>query len=76
MSNKRAKEFIAALVEDAALRRKVNQASEDIVKVAQKAGFKVTRAQIAEALKQHWFEETKEVKIDPLNHVLSEAPGF
>ncbi len=78
MSKKRAQEFIEALVENAALRKKVNEASEDIVKVAHKAGFKVTRAEIADALKKHWFEvaEDGEEKIDPLNHGFSEAPGF
>ena len=78
MSKRQAKEFIDALVKSAALRRKVNVASEDIVKVARQAGFKITRAEIAEALKDHWLvvEETGGPKKDPLNRVLSETPGF
>jgi len=78
MSKKAAQEFIDTLLESAALRRKINEASEDIVKAARKAGFKVTRAEIADALKKHWFEvaEEGEAGIDPLNHVFSEVPGF
>lgn len=76
MSKKSAEEFIEALVKSAALRGKVNDASEDIVKVARRAGFKVTRSEIAGALKAHWFEAAEDKKVDPLNHVLSEVPGF
>lgn len=74
MSEQRAKDFIAALAADANLRNKVNQASEQIVKVAKDNGYDATREEIAAALKAHW--EAEEGHIDPLNHVFSEAPGF
>jgi hypothetical protein len=46
--------------------------------VARAAGFKVTRAEIAQALREHWFEQAAEaeVKKDPFNKVLSETPGY
>lgn len=78
MSQKQAQEFIEKLQKDAALRKKVNQASEQIVKVAKDNGYQVTREEIAVALRKHWCEETKEgkEKEDILSRALSEAPGF
>lgn len=74
MSQARAKEFIKALEADANLRNKVNQASEQIVKVANDNGYDVTREEIGAALKAHW--EAEEGFIDPHNRFFSEAPGF
>jgi len=78
MSKKSAEEFIAAVAKNAALRKKVDDAGESIVKVARAAGFKVTHAEIAQALRAHWFEEAAEAgpKKDPLFKVLSETPGY
>ncbi len=50
MSQARAKKFIKALEADANLRNKVNQASEQIVKVAKDNGYDVTREEIGAAL--------------------------
>ena len=77
MSKKSAEEFIEALVENAALRKKVNEAAEDIVKVARAAGFNVTAAEISGALRAYWFEQAGETapKINPFKG-FSEAPGF
>ena len=77
MSKKSAEEFIEAIVKDAALRKKVNQAAGDIVKVARAAGFKVSAEEIASALRAHWFEQAAETapKINPCKG-FSEAPGF
>ncbi len=78
MSKKQARQFLQKLEKSAALRKKVNDASATIVQVAKDQGYKVTRAEISDALKEHWLEEAGEgaLKIDPLNHVLSETPGF
>jgi len=78
MSKKQAQEFIEKLQKNAALRKKVNEASEQIVKVAKDNGYKVTREEISLALREHWCEEEKEgnEKEDVLRRVLSEAPGL
>jgi predicted ribosomally synthesized peptide with nif11-like leader len=78
MSKRQAKKFIEALEHSAALRKQVNRASEDIVKVARRAGFKVTRAEVAEALKAHWFEAAEQGQAikDLLKFVLSETPAL
>jgi predicted ribosomally synthesized peptide with nif11-like leader len=77
MSKKSAEEFIEAVVRDAALRKKVNEAAEDIVKVAQGAGFKVSSEEISRALRAYWFEQAAETeqKVDPFRK-FSEAPGY
>jgi predicted ribosomally synthesized peptide with nif11-like leader len=77
MSKKSAERFIEALGKDAALRKKVSEAAEDIVKVARAAGFKVSAEEIARALRAHWFDQAAETepKINPCK-VFSEAPGF
>jgi predicted ribosomally synthesized peptide with nif11-like leader len=77
MSKKSAEEFIEAVAKDAALRKKVNEAAEDIVKVARAAGFSVTAAEIASALRAEWFEQAAETppKKDPFK-VFSETPGL
>ena len=78
MSKKQAQEFIEELQKSAALRKKVNEASEQIVEVAKDSGYKVTREEISAALREHWCEEEKEGKgkKDVLSRVLSQAPGF
>jgi predicted ribosomally synthesized peptide with nif11-like leader len=77
MSKKSAEEFIEAIVRDAALRKKVNEAAKDVVKVARAAGFNVTAADIAQALRAYWFEQAAETapKKDPFNR-FSETPGL
>jgi predicted ribosomally synthesized peptide with nif11-like leader len=77
MSKKSAEKFIEAVAKDAALRNKVIVAAEDIVKVARAAGFKVSRAEIAHALRAYWFEQAAETepKINPFK-VFSETPGL
>ena len=74
MSKKQAQEFIEELQKSAALRKKVSEASEQIIKVAKDSGYKVTREEISLALKKHWCEKAKEK--DVLSRVFSEAPGF
>jgi len=75
MSKKSAEEFIEALVGNAALRKKVDEAAEDIVKVARDAGYKVTAEEIAVALRAYWFEEAAE-KPPKLFKKFSQTPGF
>jgi predicted ribosomally synthesized peptide with nif11-like leader len=77
MSKKSAEKFIAAVAKDASLRKKVNEAAENIVKVAHAAGFNITCAEIASALRAYWFEQAAETepKINPFK-VFSETPGL
>jgi predicted ribosomally synthesized peptide with nif11-like leader len=74
MSKKQAQQFIEKLQKSVALRKKVNEASGQIVKVARDNGYKVTREEISLALREHWCKEGKGKK-DILSRVLSEAPG-
>ena len=76
MSKRSAEKFLAAVAKDAALRRRVNDAAESVVKVAREAGFKVTRAEIAQALRAYWFEQAAETEVEKAFKVLSETAGY
>jgi predicted ribosomally synthesized peptide with nif11-like leader len=73
MSKAHAKKFIKQLQKDPDLRKKVNTASQHIVKVAKAHGFDVTHEEISHSLKEHWSKAKPED--EPLI-VLSETPGF
>ena len=76
MSKAHAKKFIDLLHTDDALRQKVHEAAEEIVKLAKKKKLSVTREEISAALKEHWLlnkgkDDDKECFIR-----FSEGPGF
>jgi predicted ribosomally synthesized peptide with nif11-like leader len=74
MSKEHVHKFIEHLKRDPDLQKKVHEASEHIVKVANEHGYKVTREEVATAIKERWSERKK----DDLDHaaiVFSEAPG-
>ncbi len=74
MSKKTAQQFIQHIQKDPALRKKVNDATEHIIKVAKDHGHKVSRADLRHALKEHWNQQKDDQ--DEAAFVLSEAPGF
>jgi predicted ribosomally synthesized peptide with nif11-like leader len=74
MSKAHAKKFIEHIHKDAALRKKVNDATEHIIKVAKDNGYKVSRADLRHALKEHWNQQRDDQ--DEAAFVLSEAPGL
>lgn len=57
---------------DEALRKKVREASEHVLKVAKDHGYDVTREDLKQALKERW----KGDKGDDPAVFLSETPGF
>ena len=65
-----AKKFIEQLHKDKVLRKKVNEASQHIVKVAKRHGYpEVTCEEISDALKENWTintnrPDTKEATTD------------
>lgn len=75
MSKEHAKKFIDHLQKDPALRKKVNDASAHIVKVAKDHGYDVTHEEIRSCLKEHW-SKAKPEDDDPQTAFFSEAPGF
>lgn len=72
MSQQDAKRLIQDLHTNAVLIQQINAAAEDIVKVANAAGYTVTAEEISAALKEHW--QVDDPKCDFIR--LSEAPGF
>ena len=73
MSKEHAKRFIEHIQKDEALRKKVNDATDHIVKVAKDHGYEVSRGDLKVALTEHWSQKGGE---DEAAIVLSEAPGF
>jgi len=74
MSKQHAKNFIDHIHKDDALRKRVNDATEHIIKVAKDHGYDVSRADLRHALKEHWNQQRDDA--DEAAFVLSEAPGF
>jgi predicted ribosomally synthesized peptide with nif11-like leader len=74
MSKEDAKKFVEHVQKDEVLRKKVNDASEHIVKVAKDHGYNVSRVDLRHALKEHWNQQSDEV--DEASFGFSEAPGF
>jgi predicted ribosomally synthesized peptide with nif11-like leader len=74
MSKEHAKKFIEHMQKDEVLRKKVNDASEHIIKVAKDHGYDVSRADLRHALKEHWNQQSDDA--DEASMGFSEAPGF
>jgi predicted ribosomally synthesized peptide with nif11-like leader len=74
MSKEHAKKFIEHIQKDEALRKKVNDATDHIVKVAKDHGYEVSRGDLKHALTEHWSQQKGGE--DEAAIVLSEAPGF
>jgi predicted ribosomally synthesized peptide with nif11-like leader len=74
MSKEHAKKFVSHVQKDEALRKKVNEATEHIIKVAKDHGYEVSRADLRHALKEHWNQQRDDE--DEAAFALSEAPGF
>jgi len=75
MSKEHAKNFVEHLQKDEVLRKKVNEASEHIIKVAKDHGYEVTREDLRSVLKERWAKQ-KPDEDDPASGAFSEAPGF
>jgi len=71
MSKEHAHKFLEQIQKNEALRKKVREASEHVLKVAKDHGFDVTREDLKQAAKARWKDEEGD---DPA--VLSETPGF
>jgi predicted ribosomally synthesized peptide with nif11-like leader len=71
MSKEHAQRFIERIQKDEALRKKVREASEHVLKVAKDHGFDVTREDLKHAAKERWKGDEDD---DPA--FLSETPGF
>jgi predicted ribosomally synthesized peptide with nif11-like leader len=71
MSKEHAQRFMERIQKDEALRKKVREASEHVLKVAKDHGFDVTREDLKHAAKERWKDAEDD---DPA--VLSETPGF
>jgi len=74
MSKEHAKKFIEHVQKDDALRKRVNDASDHIIKVAKEHGYDVSRADLRHALKEHWGQQSEDA--DEASFAFSEAPGF
>ncbi|MGO9516974.1 MAG: Nif11-like leader peptide family natural product precursor [Candidatus Korobacteraceae bacterium] len=73
MAKEHAQKFIEHIQKDPVLRKKVNDATDHIIKVAGEHGHQVNRADLKAALKEHWAKAGDE---DEAAVILSEAPGF
>ena len=71
MSKEHATKFMEHIQRDEALRKKVREASEHVIKVAKEHGYDVTREDLKHAAKERWKGNESD---DPA--VLSETPGF
>jgi predicted ribosomally synthesized peptide with nif11-like leader len=71
MSKEHAHKFLEQIQKDEALRKKVREASEHVLKVAKDHRFDVTREDLKQAAKERWKDDEGD---DPA--VLSETPGF
>jgi len=69
MSKEHAKKFIEHAKKDEALRRKLNEASEHIFKLAKEHGYEFSHEELQTALKEHWDKEHRDD--DPPGFVLS-----
>jgi predicted ribosomally synthesized peptide with nif11-like leader len=74
MSKEHAKKFIEHIQKDPALRARVNDASDHVIKVAKEHGYDVSRADLRSALKEHWTQQKDDA--DEASFAFSEAPGF
>ena len=74
MSKEHAKKFIEHIQKDEVLRKKVNDATDHIVKVAKDHGYEVSRGDLKSALTEHWSQQ--KAGEDEAAILLSEAPGF
>ena len=74
MSKEHAKKFMERIKSDEVLRKKVNDATEHIIKVAKDHGHDVSRADLKSALTEHWSQQKSDE--DEAAIILSEAPGF
>jgi len=72
MSKEHAHKFLEQIQKDEALRKKVREASEHVLKVAKDHGFDVTREDLKHAAKERWKDDEGD---DPAV-LLSETPGF
>jgi predicted ribosomally synthesized peptide with nif11-like leader len=72
MSKEHAHKFMEQIQKDEALRKKVREASEHVLKVAKDHGFDVTREDLKQAAKARWKDDEGD---DPAVF-LSETPGF
>jgi predicted ribosomally synthesized peptide with nif11-like leader len=72
MSKEHAHKFMDQIQKDEALRKKVREASEHVLKVAKDHGFDVTREDLKQAAKARWKDDEGD---DPAV-LLSETPGF
>ena len=88
MPKKDAREFIDLLHTDAATRKAVHDAAEKIADIAKAKGYKASRRELSDALKEHWCQTArptgkqtaKPTAKKTAKHIcgfaLSEAPGF
>jgi len=88
MSKKDAREFIDLLHTDAATRNAVHDAAEKIADIAKAKGYKASRRELSDALKDHWSQTAKpagkptakptgkKTAKHTCTLALSEAPGF
>ena len=74
MSKEHAKNFLEHVKRDEGLRKKVQDASQHIVKVAKEHGYDVTAAEVTGAVKEHWSKRKDDD--DGPQVVFSETPGF
>jgi len=74
MSKEHAKKFIEHIQKDDALRKRINDASDHILKVAKEHGYDISRADLRHALKENWSQQSEEA--DEASFPFSEAPGF
>ena len=72
MSKEHAKKFVEHVQKDAALRKKVTDASEHVIKVAKEHGYEITREELTTVIKERWSVDEEDTAA---NH-FSEAPGF
>lgn len=77
MSKKDAKKFIDLLHTDAGTRKAVHDAAEKIADIAKSKGYKTSRAELSDALKDHWSQNRRKTDKHPTCAVkFSEVPGF
>jgi predicted ribosomally synthesized peptide with nif11-like leader len=74
MSKEHAKKFIEHIQKDETLRKRINDASDHVIKVAKEHGYDVSRADLRHALKEHWSQQKDDA--DEASFAFSEAPGF
>jgi predicted ribosomally synthesized peptide with nif11-like leader len=75
MSKEHAKKFVEHVQKDPALRKKVTEASEHIIKVAKDHGYEITREELTTVIKERWSQKKDDEDDAAVAH-FSEAPGF